>query len=479
MSSNSSTLNAYINVKKNRIKKKQKLYKLALGVSLDVTISIYLAAFIVFGGLILYSEIQQYQAQIFKVEEILKSNYQSVIYLIILRSMIGSFVRPGIVFSSAELMLSLLPHSRNQLWKYCLLEKLIKLLAAVLLATIILLMLVTDLSGLFLLSVLGLVYTVQTLMMIPQWRLYQRGTVAKISIIFVVIVLAGLVRLSVEFFSIDQWIAIVFFYVLLVGINIALSKKLFRHVNWMKVVETNDQLIWSMWFINKISNVEIKAPKKYGLLQQLFRSNKTKQAFSYQNPNQMYRRLWKLYFFEHKVQVFQTIGGIVLIMVLLSFHNEWTVGVGVSIAVFLFGQMAASFFVGGFDDKLVFSLPWDLQAWKQSFLTWVYGGGVFVLLIIATVLVFYSQHILWIPLQLVFYICVTIYFTSELINERCYILSRSSDRISARNTSLIILLFIIVALSISFPYLSVVFLYVYFMKITKRRSKPINHSLYQ
>lgn len=130
--SNPSTFQVYTYLKKNRMKKKQTLYKLALGISIDKTIAIYLAFTIAFGLFIAFDFIERYESWFTNLEAMLSTYYLTAMLIFLIRPVMASFTKPGILFSSAEFQISLLPYEKKKLWLYCVLEKWLKTVALLL-----------------------------------------------------------------------------------------------------------------------------------------------------------------------------------------------------------------------------------------------------------------------------------------------------------------------------------------------------------
>ncbi|SDL92358.1 hypothetical protein [Sediminibacillus halophilus] len=332
----------YRYVKRHRFRKKSKLYKLAFGVSFDVTISIYLGAFLLFGFFILHETLQESADRILQLQSFVTANYLNLVLVLFVRPVITSFTRPGVLFSSAELKLSMLPFSKQQLWQYCIGERLLKTTAVwVFLAGFI--AFITPLAFDFVMMTAGLIILMDVLMAVPQWRLFQRHFLIKLMTSTAIVVMAAIVRLLSMYVGGSAWWMGVLF-VFLAGTNILLLKRATESVNWSKVVQTNDLIIWNMWFINKMSQMEIKPPSKQGWIQQLFTSRVNRKRFDYSNPVRIYRRLWKNYLLEQKEAVIRTIGSVLILLVLLGTRNDWLFGFGIALAIFLFVQMASSFF---------------------------------------------------------------------------------------------------------------------------------------
>ncbi len=443
----------YRHVKKHRSRKKAKLYKLAFGVSFDVTISIYLGAFIIFGLFILHETLKESANMILQIESFVTANYLNLMLVLLVRPVVTSFTRPGVLFSSAELKLSMLPFSKQQLWQYCTGEKILK---TIVLWTVIasFIAFITPLSIHFAMGTAGLIILMEILMALPQWKLYQKQFWMKLITNAGIVVLAAVVRLlSIYAGDAAWWMGGVF--VSLAGINILLVKRATESVNWSKVVQTNDLIIWNMWFINKMSQMEIKPPPKRGWIQQLFTSRMNRKRFVYSNPVSMYRRLWKTYFLEQKEAVLRTIGSVLILLVLLGSRNEWMFGIGIALSIFLYVQMASSFFTGGFGNRLVYCLPWELKQWKLAFFTWFVRSGAIVCLVLTLLLLFFQETPWWFPVQLWFYAELTRRYFHQQMELTMAVLAKSQSELPSIQNFFVFLLFGLAAISIVFPYVTI------------------------
>ncbi|WP_077624486.1 hypothetical protein [Sediminibacillus massiliensis] len=468
MSQNPSTLSAYRFIKKSRFQKKKKLYKMALGVSFDVVICVYLGAFLVLGGFIAYDALQQYQNLFVTAEQFLSSNYLLIVLAMIVRSLFQSITKPGVLFTSAELKLSSLPYSREYLWLYCLLEKELSFIFAGSVVAIIA-WLLTPLSAMFLFTTLSLVILLRFVLAIPQWILFQMKMWHKLVVIYLAAAICAGGRFMISLIT-NQITGLYLFFGILLIINLLLWNRAFKQVDWMRVIQTNDLLIWNMFFINKMSKMEIKPEKRNGWAQQLFQRKKYRKPFDYRKRTVIYKRLWRRSLWEGKELVLQTIGSILVLLVMLSFHGPWVLGVAVTLAVFLYGKMSASFFAAGFGEKLVHSLPWDLHSWKRSFLSWAYLAGIFLLIVLSIVLLLVNPSI-WVPFQIILYICVTDAYLQEQLENRMALLSKTPRNLPIYEELFPFAWFCLLFLSIPYPIVSVVSILFFLKKTRKKQTK--------
>lgn len=449
MNSNPGTRAVYLEIKKNRFRKKKKLYKLAFGVSFDLTISIYLALFAVLGSIILYDTLQQFQVSFDQVEEFFSANYVIVWLMLIIRHVAMSFTRSGILFSSAEWKMILLPHSKEQVWMLCAMDKWLRDFLFFLFFVLLLAWL-TPFSILFLFAFAGFFIITELLMIIPQWMLYQKSFTYKLAVLVIMAFLGSLIWVAIHMIHSNY----VWFWTILAVLSIinwALSGKHLWTVDWSKVVRSNDSLIWNMWFINKMSDTKVEPIENNGWFSRVRKNEKRKQVFDYRDDTAVFRRLWGDYFLQEIEAVIWTVGGILIVFLFLSFHGAWLFGIAIALAVFFFGKMAASFFSGRFTNLMIYSLPWEWKGWRRSFFIWMRRAGLLLCPPLLGLLLFHQQEWVWIPVQLGFYISAASYFTQQQIAIRIAVLSNKQKFVRVYENIFVILMFLFIIISISFP----------------------------
>lgn len=454
MINRASSYNAYRQIQHNRSKKKQKMYKLAFGVAFDKVILVYLGFFMIIGLMIAYDTLLQFQGFFQEIETYFSNHYYLVIFFVIIRALSLSFTRPGVLFSSAELMLSMLPYQRNQLWYYCAINKHIRLSLYVILVAIVL-KVFTSFSFIFLGIILLFMIITQWLMVIPQWVLYQQSWLIKTIVVIVVSFVFSIMGF-VSFFLNTQTFLIVTIIIGLCIVNLMYRNRIFQRTDWQTVVETNDKLIWNMFFISKMSGVKIQPPKRKGLFHHYVRNKRLRNPFPREISKKVYDRLLFIYFSEQKEQLIKGVGGILVVMVAPILKSEQLFGISISVSIFLFAQISVSFFTGLFEEKLLYSLPWQIDRWKQAFLKWIYVGGSFLLLVSGIILFIITDSIIWIPVQLLFFAMVTHVFMEILLREKMNMLTKSSKKTPMQIILCLIVLLFSVINSIASPSISLI-----------------------
>src|SRR5690625_1456703 len=231
---------AYQLIKRNRFRRKKRMYQLAFSVMVDRTTAFYLlllCGYFLVSLFIVGDFINDYHEQFIMIEEVAASRFWLILTILPLRYLNQSFSKPGVIFSSSEYQLSLLPYSRSKIWLRSTLEKWLKL---ALIYTIIgcLIILITPISISLLLKYILLFICFDVLMTVPQWKLYQQRTFIKIAWLCLMLMI-NFIGVLLSFYT-DMPIVGIIFIGLLIMLNILLKDKLFKNVNWNKVTEISD-----------------------------------------------------------------------------------------------------------------------------------------------------------------------------------------------------------------------------------------------
>src|SRR5699024_6076205 len=138
----------------------------------------------------------------------------------------------------------------------------------------------------------------------------------------------------------------------------------------------------TMWFISKISKVDMKRQRKYSIFQNL---SWRKKPFKYQEKS-IHHRLWQIYFGKNIQLIFQIMSALFLLLVVFSFVNGLMFHIILAIAIHIYTSILRSFFMGRFASDIVQTLPWNLLGYKQSFFKWAVFGGLILLIPISVFL---------------------------------------------------------------------------------------------
>ncbi|MGN8647738.1 hypothetical protein ACTNEO_17315 [Gracilibacillus sp. HCP3S3_G5_1] len=354
-------------LRKNRQRKKQKLYKLALGLAFDWTITIYLAFFAVMFLFIAYDNLKKMEV----LFQIYQANIELFSPLIVVGLMFGmiilSFQHPAINITSAEWKLTSLPFSIKHIWLYALWMVMRKRLM-VLTTLFAFLFFLTPFSTLFLVKWYVAILAVLLLTVIPQWYFFQIQGFKKLSLYLLGVFIIGTVRLAFVLFELTDIVILLLIFLLLV-LNGWIWPRRLQKVNWMKVIEKSDEKVWRMFFVNQMSRMDqVKQQRRNYFLKTLFTSKKAKLPFPYQKPAKLMRKLWWRSIQQESNIIYMMIISILIIMIVLSLRGGPLLqGIAIMLSIFIFTKVAVSLFNTIFKDKLVHSLPWNMEVMVKAF----------------------------------------------------------------------------------------------------------------
>lgn len=393
MINKASHLNVYSLIKRNRFIRKFHTYKLALNVVIDKTIAIYLlvmglyglAGFFIANDLIhdYYDHFQLWEAE-------LQENFRTIFTVLPIIYIIQAFKNPGVTFSSSEYQLSLLPYAREKIWLLTVFERWIKQFINLVVVGL-LVVLVTPISPALIGEYMIIFLLINMLMTIPQWKLFQTNLFIKFSWLFI----AVLINIANLLFNLPLFMILLI--PLLISLNVIFKSKLFQKVKWDRVTEVCDFKIWTMWFISKVSKVEIKRQRKFSIFQNL---PGRKNPFKY-NEKSIYKRLWRNYLGKNFQTIFQLIGALFIFIFVFSFVEGLIFHIVLAASIHMYTSILRSFFVGRFHTDIVQVLPWDLIGYKRVFFKWAIIGSVILLVPLSVFLIINLS--IWLPLQLLYF----------------------------------------------------------------------------
>lgn len=453
---------AYQLIKRNRFRRKMKMYQLALSVMVDRTTAFYL---LLLGGYFFVSLfivgdfISDYHEQIIMIEEVATSRFWLILTILPLRYLNQSFSKPGVMFSSSEYQLSLLPYSRGEIWFRSAFEKCVK---RALLYVIIgcLIILITPISFSLILKYILLLICFDILMIAPQWKLYQQHIIIKI------IWLCLMLVINFTGFLLSLYTDIPIVGIILIGllifINIRLKDRLFKNVNWNKVTEISDFQLWNMWLISKASDVKITRQKKYSMFQKI---GIGKKPFIYREEN-IYHRLWVHYLGKNIGLLMQAIGALFIMLIVFLFMNDFLFYIGLVIAIYVYTTVLAVFFKDNFEADILRVLPWNLSVYKQSFFVWAIIGGIILLIPITT---FLGVNLsIWTPFQLLFYCSSFLYIYDVKIGKAIVLLGKKPVTTDFEE-GIGLLLLIGIVFNWKYPIVSLSFIIVIWLLLRRRK----------
>ncbi|MFB4168305.1 hypothetical protein [Virgibacillus sp. JSM 102003] len=435
-------LRAYWLIRRGRFAKKKKVYKQVAAVVIDPTTAIYVAALVGYlvVSLFLTGNITEELAPFFAfVKENASKGYLLLLSVLPIRYIVRSFQHPGILFSTSEYQLGLLPFRREKIWAFLLVEKSLKVLlffgslAA-------LLIFVTPISSSLITSYLTLIAVYDLVMAVPQWKLFQQRFWIKAVwlLLFILSNLTG-VMLESELIGLMQL-------VLIILAHIVLLPRLFKGINWERVTEISDYYIWNMLVVSKVSQTKFKKKKSYSILQ-----NSARRKRSFATIFSIYHRLWQLYLVKNLGVIFQVIGVILLMLVAFQFFKEWLYYIGMAVGIHVYTALCTNLFHNRFQADVVEVLPWDLAMYKRTYFKWMaMGGGLLFLPIFS----YFIRHWdVWAPFQLMFVVCVFLYAYHVNMDKTIILLAKKSGFLQLRE-GLSLVFIISVAISHILPVIS-------------------------
>lgn len=376
-----STYDAYRYVKENRRKKKRHLNRLAFQILFDKTSLIYLSVFGLLFAFWFSDQLIMYAPIFESIEQHLWANYFGIVLFSVIRPLSLASTRPGVLFSSSDLFLTLLPYDQKKLWQYHALDKIKKLILIYMLVAIAL-KVITPFSVSLIVLLIFSFWLGEVLMIIPQWLIYQKRWYIKWLII------QGLVLLNIGLNMLSLWvdltkISFVLIIILLVVMNKLGYQRLFKWTDWSSIVEVNDRLLTKNMLISFATNVKVELPKSQGFYHNIIRNKRLRKPFNEQKTYQMYDRLIFIKFTEQKEHLIKAVFGCMAVVFLVGTRSEVTYGWAIIIVIFLYGKIGTSFYPEIFEEKLIFALPWRINRWQRAFSRWLFIGLVPLMIILA------------------------------------------------------------------------------------------------
>ncbi|HEY4601002.1 MAG TPA: hypothetical protein VIG73_06945 [Cerasibacillus sp.] len=412
-----STLWAYTFLSRQRFKKKMNIYQLTLRTVIDKTIAFYLSVF--FGYLFMTmfvfgNVLSEYEEQFLWMQSQGERYFYLLIAVIPFRYIFLSFRHPGVMFSSSEYQLSLLPYSRQHIWFLSFLNKVIKKLLVMVFFGFGLFLL-TPINGTLILNYFGMFFLIDLGMTIPQWFMFQRNIFIKMLFWFLFVTIN-----SIAFFVQLDLFTMVTIIGVLIFINIWFYPRLFVGVDWGKVMTVCDYHLWNMAFVSRVSQVRIKPQRKYSLMKKL---SYRKKPFRY-TFRSIHHRIWQIAFIRNIEYIIQLVGVLVLMLAVLNYiPKTGFMFIGIAVALYVYAAGSTSFFINQFQADLVEVLPWDLMAYKQSFLKWYVIGSLPILMPMIT---YFTLHFTWwVPVQFILILLTGLYIYHVEINYSIAVLSKA------------------------------------------------------
>ncbi|MGP4039912.1 hypothetical protein ACTWP4_08480 [Gracilibacillus sp. D59] len=450
-------------LRRSRWRKKQKLYKLAFGLAFDWITTIYTGLFAVMFLFITYDNLKKMETVFLAYQ----ANIESFFPLIVIGLMFGmialSFQHPSINITSAEWKLTSLPFSIKNIWFYSL-WIIIRKRFVVLTFLSLLLVVITPFSTLFLVKWYVIILSVLILTVIPQWYFYQVEGFKKLGLYLLGVLTIGIIRFVFVLFELNAesvWMLVV----LLFGLNIWIWPRRLIKVNWMKVIEKSDEKEWNMFFINRMSRMDqVKQKRRNYFLKTLFTSKKAKLPFPYQDPTKLMRKLWRRSINQEISIIYQMMFSILIIMIVLSLKGGPLLqGIGIMLSVFIFVKLTVSFYSAIFKDKLLHSIPWNIEIITTAFWQILSILSIVVIVVISVAVLLTNTWSWWLIAQLLFVFVAFFFLLDCEIERKIKALNKKWFQPSYINQIIGILTYVGMAFSLLYPvtisYLIIILLY--------------------
>lgn len=434
-------------IERHRFEKKKKLYRLALGVAFDWTIMIYGSVLGILFLIGIAFKLIEMKDTFYHYQQIIEDFLPLILVGLLLKMIVMSFREPGILFSSAEWKLATLTYSIEKIWLYQFLKQLIKYVITIT-AIFLLIFLFTPMDTSFLLKGYLMILIGQLLLLLPQWYFYQIKGWKKLFIYIGIFVFISLLRLIIVLGVDSDWFIAGIIILLIVGNGWIWPRKL-NHINWSQVIEQSDLKRWNMFFINRMSRMEIKPARKRYFLKSLFTSKKAKLPFPYQKPEVILRKIWWKSINQDASILVMLIFTVIITMVLLSIRGDLLQGIGIALSLFMLEKVALSYFGAIFQDPLVHSIPWNTGTMKKAFGYWLnWLCSIIMFIILAALLVTEVFHSL---LAVVFVVYVLFFLLKTQLDYRMQQLNESWFQKPVHIQILMLLAYVAVGLSIAYP----------------------------
>ncbi|GAE93541.1 hypothetical protein JCM21714_2628 [Gracilibacillus boraciitolerans JCM 21714] len=458
-------------LKKNRMIKKQRLYKLAFGVAFDWTITIYTGFFLFMLLFIAYDVLKSMETVLITYQDLVQPFLPLVIIGLVVGMLFQSFQSPGVLITSAEWKLTSLPYDVRKIWLYQFGKGIQKRFIGIF-VIFLLLLLITPITADFLLQWYGTITLVSILTLLPQWYFYQIDGFKKLGIYLIGIIVLGILRIA--FIWIDDSSLFVYAVILLLAcLHIWMWPRKLAHTNWMKVVEKSDQKVWNMFFIQQMSRMDqVENQRKNYFLQSLFKSKKKPLPYPYQNPIIVLRKLWFRSIGSNLQGLYITLFAIVACMFILSSRGSLLLqGIGAALSIFMFVQMMNSYFGLIFKDKLFHSLPWNMQTINKAFKS-ILNGASIVLVIVITIAIITVNTVNGLLITQLTFICISLYSLLELkLEKRMQQLNQKWFKPYFLDEIMVILIYSAIATSLYYPVV-LIFVFVIIVHLIKIQYFP-------
>lgn len=352
----------YLLIKQGRFRKKISLYNQLFQITFEPVVLFYVFAFFAY---VAYAAFQYGHVPSFipvlsdEIAVFLEGRLYFILNAVPFVFLLSSFKHPGLFYSSAEHVLTMLPYKRRQVWLLTVGERYIKICLSLGLIGF-LLYVITPMSFFVLGQYIVGLFLVTSLITIVQWKLFSMRFIYK----FLFIVIFLIINLS-QFL----WSPIYTFFLLLSSLIVyvlIVSQHLLTNIEWHKVITTVDHSIWNMPLISQATKVKFEKEGP-ATLWQYFKF--WRRPFRFHKLH-IYHRLWYIYFEKRMSLLFRFIGTLVVLLAVISFFHKWYYVVSIVFISYIQRLFLFSLFNERVESDLLAVLPWDLFRLRRSFIPW-------------------------------------------------------------------------------------------------------------
>lgn len=421
---NPSPWQAYWIIRMNRFRKKRAIKKQLIQISFDKTTTYYslIVGGYAFASIFIFNDLLgEFQDEFLWIEQRMEEQFWLILTIVPIRYVFKSFRNPGILISSSEYQLGMLPHPIKKIALYVAIEQWIKqLLIYSIVSTVIII--ITPIDAQLVWFYFFLFWLIEVLMTIPHWKLFQVSFLVKFGIFMTLILLdiAGTILYQTKLVS------IIIFSIMIVA-NVLLYKKLFSHVHWGRVTEVNDYLIWNMPLISKATKTKFRRERKYNLF--LNRASRRKPFAYLDSP--IHRRLWIQHFRENIEFILNVLGGLFLAIVIMAFVHDFIGLIGIAISIHVYTSFAASMFASRFYSGIIQVLPWNVSSYRHTMKHWAYVGFIPVII---PILIFGIVHFAWWSISfLLLVVCLLLFNLQVKMDKAEALLDKKPGQLSLKD----------------------------------------------
>lgn len=429
-------------IKRNRIRKKFKLYKYAFNLLFDLTLFTYIFLFLGYFIVAWFrngSSLNTFDHELLQMEGFSSEHILFVVTILPLVFIVQSNNHPGVMFSSTERLLLKMPYKEQAIFILLACERWLKALIMYSVIGIFLSLFMSIPIQTVIFYVLFLLI-VNILMTIPQWILFQYHFFIRFTIL-VIGVIINVINITIT----TSLISIIFLFSLLI-LQPFLYRTLFSKVDWQRTVAAGDFAIWNMIFISHITKVKYKRDKKTSLLQR-FRFWRR----PFKSEKAIYKRIWYIHFTKNIVVILQIIGTLLILQLVILYIKDSYFPAIIAITIYVYSSFLVVLFEDNFSTELFLKLPWELLSYKRMFLRWVLYISVLFLIPIFFYLSY--QPIKWMVPLVVLYVGTFISVLNVKLNRSISHLEKD-QYYTDDNVLLTFLFLIIICFSGIYPTLS-------------------------